>query len=75
MVSPRFKRATDLLCLTSPEAARLLDSTAQSVRQARLDSDKDGHRSPPSGWEKKLAKLARKRGAELFELADELEQV
>ena len=73
MVSPRFKRATDLLCLASPEAAKLLGSTPQSIRQARLDSDRAGHRTPPVGWEKKLAKLARKRAAELVRLADELD--
>ncbi len=31
-----------------------------------------GCRTPPEGWEKALAKLARERGGELMELADEL---
>ena len=73
MTSPQFKRATDLLGLTAPEAAKLLGSTPQSIRQARLGSEKNGHRRPPRGWEKAIVKLARERAAELMELADELE--
>ena len=73
MVSPRFKKATDLLCLSAPEVAELLGSTPQSIRQARLDSKKAGHRQPPAGWEAKLAKLARERAGELVKLAEELE--
>ena len=65
----------DLLGLTAPEAAKLLGSTSQSVRQARLDTGKAGHRRPPAGWERRIASLARERAAELVELADELEGV
>lgn len=69
-----FKRATDLLCLTAPELSEILETPAQSVRQARLDEDNPGYRPPPSGWEEKLAKLARERAGELLELAEELER-
>ena len=31
------------------------------------------YRSPPPGWEKAVAKLARKKGGELVKLAEELE--
>ena len=70
---PRFKMATDLVCLTAPEAAKLLGSTVSSVRQARLGTEKAGHRRPPAGWEQAIAKLARERAGELVKLAEELE--
>ena len=73
MTSPQFRRATDLLGLTAPEAAKLLGSTVQSIRQARLDTGKAGHRSPPPGWERAIAELAHERAAELVKLAKELE--
>ena len=74
MTLSRFKTATDLVCLTAPEAAKLLGSTVSSIRQARLDSEKAGHRRPPAGWEKAIAELARERAGELVKLAEELER-
>ena len=73
MTLPRFKTATDLVCLTAPEAAKLLGSTVSSIRQARLGTEKAGHRRPPQGWQKAIAKLARERAGELVKLAEELE--
>ena len=37
-----------------------------------MNLSKPNHRPPPAGWEKPLAKLARKRAAELVKLAEEL---
>ncbi len=68
-----FKEAGDLLCLSIQELAAALDASPQSVKQARLDPEKDGYRTPPAEWEKVLAKLARERGGELERLAEELE--
>ena len=43
------------------------------IRQARLDPTTSSYRSPPEGWEKAIAKLARERAGELLKLADELD--
>lgn len=33
----------------------------QTIRQARLDPETDGYRSPPDGWRSVVARLARER--------------
>lgn len=58
---------------TQQEVADALSVSWHTVKQASLPSDSSGHRSPPEGWELKLAKLARERAGELDVLADELE--
>jgi AraC-like DNA-binding protein len=69
-----FKEATDRLGISSPALARRLQKdlaisvSAQWIRQARLDPSKDGYRSPPSGWEKVVARLARERQTEIAEV-------
>lgn len=70
-----FKEATDALGLkvTHEDMARVLGCSVQLVRQARLDPDLPWHRTPPEGWEAKLAELARARGEDLADLAEELE--
>lgn len=60
--------------VTHEEIARALGVSVASVRQYRLSSDAQAHRSPPAGWQKVLARLARQRGKELKALADRLEQ-
>ncbi len=69
-----FKEATDALGLTAPELAEMFGVSAQTIRQARLDPEHVGHRSPPSGWEEKLAAVAKKKGGELAELAKALKR-
>lgn len=69
----RFRTATDLLCMNAVQLGELFDVSPQTIRQARLDPEKDGYRSPPQGWEKRLARLARQRAEALVELAEELE--
>lgn len=70
-----FREATDLLGLSMEELADALGGISkQSVKQARLDPSASGYRSPPSGWETVVAKLARERGGELERLAEDLEE-
>ncbi len=71
-----FSEATDRLtdCPTHQEVADAAGWTSvQTVRQARLAPAASGYRRPPDGWQPALAKLARKRAAELTQLAEELE--
>jgi hypothetical protein len=67
-----FKEATDALRLSAPELAALFGLSVQTVRQMRMDPGNPGFRSPPDGWERKLAPLAEERGSALRELAEEL---
>jgi hypothetical protein len=73
MPSPTFREATDELCLSGRELSKIFDIPVQSVKQARLDPRAKGYRSPPAGWERVLAKLAREKGEKLEWLAKELE--
>ena len=58
---------------TRPEdLAGELKCSAQAIRQARMDADKPGHRSPPPGWVAATARLARQKAAQLQKLADKL---
>jgi hypothetical protein len=68
-----FRDALDLVRLPAPEVAELFGVQPQTVRQMRLDPGHVNYRSPPAGWQSVLAKLARKRAAELVRLADKLE--
>jgi hypothetical protein len=69
-----FVAATDLLFKkTGPEElAGELGCAPTSVRQARVEEGKRGHRSPPPGWEAAVARLARQKAAQLQKLADRL---
>jgi hypothetical protein len=69
-----FVTATDLLFgKTGPEElAEALGCAVTSIRQARVDEGKRGHRSPPPGWEAGIARLARQKAAQLQKLADRL---
>jgi hypothetical protein len=68
-----FREAMDALGLSAPEAAAALGLQPQTVRMMRMDPSAAGYRRPPEGWERVLAKLARERGGELAQLAEQLE--
>lgn len=69
-----FREATDMLSMTGPELAELFGVSAQTIRQCRMDPNSRGYRTPPTGWEKELAKVAKARAAEITRLARELER-
>ena len=72
-----FTKATDVLvaCCRLDDVASALNCSYQSVVQARLHTTNPGYRTPPVGWEKALAKLARRRAKQLDRLADRLTDV
>jgi hypothetical protein len=74
-VSEPFKRATDRLIgtVSLADLAEELGVSHGLLRQARLSTSASSYRSPPQGWEKAVAKLARERGGALIELADDME--
>jgi len=69
-----FVSATDRLtvCMSHSDIAYEAGVSVQAIRQARMYPQAEGYRSPPSGWESVVAKLARARAAELVKLAEEL---
>ena len=69
-----FKTATDILGLPAPELAKEFNLQPQTIRQMRLATDAASYRTPPAGWERVVARLARERGRELHGLAERLEQ-
>lgn len=70
-----FKTATDRLTqrVTADEIARAFGVARNTIARARLDPASSAYRSPPEGWQKVLARLARERGEELHDLAAKLE--
>lgn len=71
-----FKDATDCMMargIALPEIAAAVGVAYTTVRASRLARGSSSRRPPPDGWEKALAKLARKRARELDKLASELE--
>ena len=66
-------RATET-CISLSDIAQACGVADNSGRRARLDPRTEGYRRPPAGWEKAVAKLARKRGGELVKLAEELDE-
>jgi len=68
-----FRRATDILGLSASELAAEFGVQAQTIRQMRLKPTAANYRSPPVGWQKGLARLARARGKELRDLVEQLE--
>lgn len=71
---PTFKEATDLLCMTAPQLAEFFGVSAQTIRQARLDPESPGYRTPPDGWVDRLAAEAEARGEALEGLAKSLRE-
>ena len=68
-----FKTATDRLGLSASRLAEEFGLQPQTIRQMRLAPDAASYRSPPEGWRKVLARLARERSSELQDLAKTLE--
>jgi hypothetical protein len=71
-----FKIATDRLTdrVTADDIARAFKVARNTIARARLDPSSSAYRSPPDGWRKVLARLAKARSRELKALADELER-
>jgi hypothetical protein len=72
-----FRAATDRLMergVPARKVAEALGLRPNTVRAMRLAAESEHRRSPPDGWEPVLARLARERGGELLELAEELER-
>jgi hypothetical protein len=71
-----FKSATDRLtaCLSHVDIAQAAGVSVQLIRQARVDPTNPSYRSPPDGWQKVVARLARRRAKELEALADGVER-
>ena len=71
-----FKTATDRVagCISHAEIAEAAGVSVQTIRQARLHPSAPGHRPPPAGWQELLARLARKRAAELIHFAGAVAQ-
>lgn len=69
-----FRAATETLLekVTVEDLAAELDLKPQTVKQARLAEEANGHRSPPTGWEAAVARLAKRRAEQLRRLADRL---
>lgn len=76
MRTVHFITATNALkdCPTLATLAREMGVAPNTIRQARLSPDAASYRAPPAGWEAAVAKLARKRAAELLRLAEQLER-
>ena len=72
-----FKTVVKALCTGSnhDDIADALNASYYSVKQALLPCESAGYRSPPQGWEKGLAGHARKRAAEMMQLAEQLDRV
>lgn len=66
-----FRDALNAVCMNATEAAGLFGVEPQTIRQMRLDGA--GSRTPPPGWEAKLAGVARKKSRTLAKLADDLD--
>ncbi len=71
-----FKKATDELMrgLTRAEIAEAIGRSEATVRQARLPEDNAASRSAPQGWERPMAKLAKREAKRLLGLAKALEK-
>lgn len=71
-----FQAATERMMAVGVSLRELADVCGASyaaLRQARLPGDHPNHRSPPPGWRAAFLELARRRGRELRELAEQLE--
>ena len=69
-----FKKAVDDLCagISHKELAEALGVSVATVRQARLREGAEARRSPPNGWEKIVARLAKGRSEHLRNLSAKL---
>jgi hypothetical protein len=71
-----FKQATDKLGerVTAADIAAQFGAHPNTIARARLERASPAYRSPPEGWERVLARLAREKAADLTRLAEELER-
>jgi hypothetical protein len=69
-----YREATDYLLrrVTLDDIAGRLGVSVQSLKQARLDPDNPGYRTPPPGWKAALSALAQERGLELLDFSASL---
>jgi hypothetical protein len=67
-----FRKATDELCavITHDDIARELGVSVQSIRQARMNRETNGQRSPPDHWKEAVSRLAEKRIAQFRSLIE-----
>lgn len=73
-----FHEATDKLLAAGVQLADVagaLGLAHASVRRFRLDPASSAYRSPPAGWEARLARLARERSKQLDAIAGRLERL
>ena len=68
-----FKTATDFLGLPASELAEACGLQPQTNRQMRLAPGSASFRSPPEGWHKVIARLAKDRRKELQKLVEAME--
>jgi hypothetical protein len=68
-----FREAMDALGLSAPEVAEALGLSTQTVRQMRLDPDKQGYRLPPDNWRPQLARIGREKGEGVLGVVEQLE--
>ena len=68
-----LRAAMDAIGVTTAELAAELGVSPRHVRQMRLDQRDPGYRPAPGGWQNVLAQLARRRAAELRDVAGELD--
>ena len=71
-----FREATDDLCakVDHHALADALGVSVQTVRQARLEGDHEGRRTPPREWEHAVIRLAEKRVWHYRKLIERLRQ-
>jgi hypothetical protein len=69
-----FREAMDAICVSAPQAAEMFSLSPQTIRQMRLDPSHPNYRTPPATWRATFARLARDRGVQLEQLAEELER-
>jgi hypothetical protein len=69
-----FRGATEALFdrVRVEDLAGELHCSPQTIKQARMEADTKGRRTPPEGWQSAAAKLAKKRSDQLRRLADKL---
>ena len=69
-----FKKITDALYarITSDDLAKEAGVSVQSMRQARMGTEKGGKRSPPPGWAQAAMRLAEKQAKHFQKLAEKL---
>lgn len=60
-------------CISLADVAQAAGVSDSLIRRARLNPNSSAFRSPPSGWRRILATLARERADKLKEFADQLE--